>query len=198
MRKHASWYYNYLFFAQKKWPVMFSVASTTVSNFLTNKSLNGRVTDQIRSFALQHSRFSVKAPLRFIDKLADQYVPALYPTDCSMSMFFNLNLIRSLVLRQYKIRRMLRGYPVRGQRRRSNANTARHCCSFFKQSISAYERELWGYKQVKKKKLLTKLDEARFGAHHRVVKKKKFVTKKIKSRKELVLRRKKRKKTPWR
>lgn len=117
MRKHSGWYKNYLLFAQKVQPHIFDKETVAVFNFLANKSINARIVDQLRGFSMQHARFSTRAPLTNIEGVQNNYIPALYPTHLGMSIFFNLNLLRSLALRQYKIRRMLRGYPIRGQRR---------------------------------------------------------------------------------
>lgn len=198
MRKHSGWYKNYLLFAATTDCIKPVSEYTSISCIFFSKSMRPRVVPQLRSLGQLHTRFSIYKSTNHVGVFARAYAIASYPTQLGMSVFFNLNLLRSLALRQYKVKRLLLGYPIRGQRSWSNANTARRCCNFFKQSISAYERELWGYSQPKKSRTLTKLDEARFSAQHRVVQRKRFVTKKIKTRKELVLRRKKRKKTPWR
>ena len=142
MRKHSGWYNNYLLFANDYRKDGKLQNMTTIANLLVDKSLHAHVIPQLRGFDLSHSRFSIYKELRDASIFLRPYITALYPVEFGMSIFFNLNLLRSLALRQHKVKRLLCGYPIRGQRSWSNANTARKCCLFFRQSISAYEREL--------------------------------------------------------
>ncbi len=65
----------------------------------------------------------------------------------------NIYLTKLIAARSYKAVRMAKRRPVHGQRRWSNANTARRLNTFIYQAAKSYELDLFNYGQSRKFKL---------------------------------------------